>query len=43
MNPAAVCRSIYTHQDIFTAPGLLAAVIAFVDAPSLEPPPPFGP
>src|SRR5579862_7068166 len=32
----------YTHYDILTAPGVPAAVIPFLDAPSLEPPPPFG-
>jgi len=33
----------YTHYDVITAPGVPAAVIPFLDAPSLEPPPPFGP
>jgi pimeloyl-ACP methyl ester carboxylesterase len=32
-----------THYDIFTAPGLPAAVIPFLDAPSLEPPPSLVP
>jgi pimeloyl-ACP methyl ester carboxylesterase len=31
-----------THYDVFTAPELAAAVIAFLDAASLDPPPPFG-
>jgi len=32
-----------THYDIFAAPELAAAVIPFLDAVSLEPPPPMGP
>ena len=32
----------HTHYDLFAAPELPAAVIPFLDAPSLEPPPPFG-
>jgi pimeloyl-ACP methyl ester carboxylesterase len=32
-----------THYDIFSAPELAAAVIPFLDAASLEPPPPMGP
>ena len=32
----------HTHYDIFSSPDLVAsAVIPFLDAPSLEPPPPF--
>jgi pimeloyl-ACP methyl ester carboxylesterase len=31
-----------THYDIFAAADLPAAVIPFLDAPSLEPPPPLG-
>jgi hypothetical protein len=31
-----------THYDVITAPGVPAAVIPFLDAPSLEPPPTFG-
>jgi pimeloyl-ACP methyl ester carboxylesterase len=33
----------YTHYDISTSPDLAAAVIPFLDAPSLEPPAPVGP
>jgi len=32
-----------THYDLFAAPGLPAAVTPFLDASSLEPPPPMGP
>jgi len=32
----------HTHYDIFTSPDLLAAVIPFLDAASLEPPAPMG-
>ena len=32
----------HTHYDIFAAPELAAAVIPFLDAPSLEPPAPIG-
>ena len=32
----------HTHYDIFTSADLPAAVIPFLDAPSLEPPLPFG-
>jgi pimeloyl-ACP methyl ester carboxylesterase len=32
----------HTHYDIFFSPDLLAAVIPFLDAASLEPPPPMG-
>jgi pimeloyl-ACP methyl ester carboxylesterase len=32
----------HTHYDIFAAPELAAAVIPFLDAPSLEPPAPVG-
>jgi pimeloyl-ACP methyl ester carboxylesterase len=32
----------HTHYDMFTAPDLTAAVIPFLDASSLEPPPPLG-
>ncbi len=32
----------HTHYDIFTSPDLGCAVIPFLDAPSLEPPAPFG-
>jgi hypothetical protein len=33
----------HTHYDIFASAGLPAAVIPFLDAPSLEPPPALGP
>jgi hypothetical protein len=33
----------HTHYDIFAAPDLAAAVIPFLDTPSLQPPAPFGP
>ena len=33
----------YTHYDIFASPDLPAAVVPFLEAPSLEPPPPVGP
>jgi hypothetical protein len=33
----------HTHDDIFASVGLPTAVIPFLDAPSLEPPPPLGP
>jgi hypothetical protein len=33
----------HTHYDIFAAADLPAAVIPFLDAPSLEPPTPLGP
>ena len=33
----------HTHYDIFTSPDLAAAVIPFLDAPSLQPPVPLGP
>ena len=33
----------YTHYDIFSSANLPAAVIPFLDAPSLEPPAPLGP
>jgi pimeloyl-ACP methyl ester carboxylesterase len=33
----------HTHYDISTSPELAAAVIPFLDAPSLEPPAPLGP
>ena len=33
----------HTHYDIATSPDLPAAVIPFLDAPSLEPPSPFAP
>jgi len=32
----------HTHYDLFASPDLPAAVIPFLDAPSLEPPPPVG-
>src|ERR1700678_1077325 len=32
----------HTHYDIFASPDLAAAVIPFLDAPSLEPPSPLG-
>jgi pimeloyl-ACP methyl ester carboxylesterase len=32
-----------THYDMFTSPTLPAVVSGFLDAPSLEPPPPLGP
>ena len=32
----------HTHYDLFASPDLPAAVIPFLDAPSLEPPPPIG-
>jgi pimeloyl-ACP methyl ester carboxylesterase len=32
----------HTHYDIFATPDLTAAVIPFLDAPSLEPPAPMG-
>jgi len=32
----------HTHYDVLTASGLPGAVIPFLDAPSLEPPPPSG-
>jgi pimeloyl-ACP methyl ester carboxylesterase len=32
----------HTHYDIFFSPDLLAAVVPFLDAASLEPPPPMG-
>jgi pimeloyl-ACP methyl ester carboxylesterase len=32
----------HTHYDIFASPDLTAAVIPFLDAPSLQPPAPFG-
>ena len=32
-----------THYDIFASASLPAAVIPFLDAPSLQPPPPLGP
>jgi len=32
----------HTHYDIFASPDLAAAVIPFLDAPSLQPPAPFG-
>jgi hypothetical protein len=31
----------HTHYDIFASPDLASAVLPFLDAPSLEPPPPF--
>ncbi len=33
----------HTHYDLFASPDLAAAVIPFLDAPSLEPPAPLGP
>jgi pimeloyl-ACP methyl ester carboxylesterase len=33
----------HTHYDIFASPDLAAAVLPFLDAPSLQPPAPFGP
>jgi len=33
----------HTHYDLFASADLPAAVIPFLDAPSLEPPPPLGP
>jgi len=33
----------YTHYDILSSPDLARAVIPFLDAASLEPPPPLGP
>ena len=33
----------HTHYDLFATADLPAAVIPFLDAPSLEPPPPLGP
>ncbi len=33
----------HTHYDIFASPDLLAAVLPFLDAPSLQPPAPLGP
>lgn len=33
----------HTHYDIFASPDLVAAVLPFLDAPSLQPPAPFGP
>jgi len=33
----------HTHYDVFVSAGLPAAVIPFLDAPSLQPPPPLGP
>jgi pimeloyl-ACP methyl ester carboxylesterase len=33
----------HTHYDIFASPDLAAAVVPFLDAPSLEPPAPVGP
>ncbi len=33
----------YTHYDILSSPDLTRAVIPFLDAESLEPPPPLGP
>jgi pimeloyl-ACP methyl ester carboxylesterase len=32
----------HTHYDLFASPDLPAAVVPFLDAPSLEPPPPAG-
>ena len=32
----------HTHYDIFASADLPAAVIPFLDAESLEPPPPMG-
>ena len=33
----------HTHYDIFASADLAVAVVPFLDAPSLEPPPPLGP
>ena len=33
----------HTHYDLFASPDLPAAVVPFLEAPSLEPPPPLGP
>ena len=33
----------HTHYDIFASPDLAAAVIPYLDAPSLQPPAPLGP
>jgi pimeloyl-ACP methyl ester carboxylesterase len=33
----------HTHYDVFVSAGLPRAVIPFLDAPSLQPPPPLGP
>ncbi len=32
----------YEEHDVLASPDLAAAVIPFLDAPSLEPPAPFG-